>query len=202
MYIKQSIIFTPYAELSIMNEKVFESLFLTIHFEGKRLSNVYRPPRNDNLGLRGFFDSINLVLSELDKTKSKCFLMGDLNFNLLDLSDEKTEQFTDIMFNYNFYPLINKSTGITDSSFSTIDHIWTNVSNTSIKSGIITHCVADHLPVIQVANLGSFKTNSVSKVRWHALSNFKRFSVSLENANLRNVVNQDNPDNCFMNLYD
>ena len=96
--------------------------------------------------------------------------MGDLNRNLLDLSDKKTEQFTDIMFNYNFYPLINKPTRITDSSSSAIDHIWTNVSNTSIKSGIIAHCAADHLPVIQVSNLGKIKTNSVSKVRCYALS--------------------------------
>ena len=69
MYIKQSIIFTPYAELSIMNEKVFESLFVTIHFEGKKLvcGTVSRSPRNDNLGSRGFFDSINLILGELNK---------------------------------------------------------------------------------------------------------------------------------------
>ena len=124
MYIKQSLIFTPYAELLIMHGKLFESLFVTIHFEGKRLirDTVYRPPRNDNLGLSGFFDFIKLVLCELNETKSKCFLMGDLNFNLLDLSDKKTEQFTDIMFSYNFYPLINKPTRITDSSSSTIGH--------------------------------------------------------------------------------
>ena len=59
MYIKQSIIFTPCSKLLIMNKKVFESLFVTIHFEGKRLvcGTVYRPPRNNNLELRlkGFF---------------------------------------------------------------------------------------------------------------------------------------------------
>ena len=90
--------------------------------------------------------------------------MGDLNFNLLDLSDKQTEQFTDTMFNYNFYPLINKPTRITDSSSSAIDHIWTNLSNTSIKSGIIAHCVADHLTVIQVSIIGKIKTNSVPNV--------------------------------------
>ena len=180
MYIKQSIIFTPYAELSIMNEKVFVSLFVTMHYEGKRLvcGTAYRSFRNDNLGLRGFFDSINLALGELDKIKSKCSLMRDLNFNLLNLSNKKTEQFTDNMFDYNFYPLITKPTRITDSNSSTIDHFWTNVSDTSIKSGIIAHCVADHLPVILVSNLGKFKTNSVSKVRWYALSNLRKFSAS------------------------
>ena len=106
------------------------------------------------------------------------------------------------MVNYNFYPLINIPTRITDSSFSAIDHIWTNVSNTSIKSGIIAHCVADHLPVIQVSNLGKFKTNSDSNIRWYALSSLRKYSASLENADLCNVENQDNRDNCFKNLYD
>ena len=204
MYIKQSLIFTPYAELSIMHEKLFESLFVTMHFEGKRLicGTVYRPPRNDNLGLSGFFDSIKLVLGELIKTQSKCFLMGNLYFNLLDFSDKKIEQFTDITFNYNFHPLINKPTRITDSSSSAIDYTWTNVSNTGIKSGIIAHCVADHLPVIHASNLGKIKTNLVSHVRWYAVSNLRKFSASLENADLCNAKNQDNPDNCFKNLYD
>ena len=35
MYIKQSLIFTPYAELSIMHEKRFESLFVTTHLKVK-----------------------------------------------------------------------------------------------------------------------------------------------------------------------
>ena len=58
------------------------------------------------------------------------------------------------------------------------------------------------LPVIQVSNLEKIKTNSVSKVRCYALSNLKKSSASLKNADLCNVENQDNPDNCFKNLYD
>ena len=104
--------------------------------------------------------------------------------------------------NYNFYPLINKPTRITDSSSSAIDRIWTNVSNTSIESGIIAHCIVDHLPVIQVSNLGKIKTNPVPNVRCYALSNLRKFRASLENADLCNVENQDNPDYCFKNLHD
>ena len=128
--------------------------------------------------------------------------MGNLNFNSLDLSNKKTKQSTDIIFNHNFYPLINKPTRITDSSSSIIAHIWTNVSNTCIKSGIIAHCVADHLAVIQVSNLGKIKTNTVPNVSWYALSNLTKFSISLENADLCNVKNQDNPENCFKNFND
>ena len=66
MYIKQNIIFTLYAELSIMNEKVLNFYLLQYILKAKRLvcGTVYRPPRNDNLGIRGFFDSINLALGE------------------------------------------------------------------------------------------------------------------------------------------
>ena len=59
--------------------------------------------------------------------------------------------------------------------------------------------MADHLPVIQVSNYGKFKTDSVSKVTYFAL---REFSASLENADLSNIENQDNLDNCFKNLYD
>ena len=62
--------------------------------------------------------------------------------------------------------------------------------------------MADHLPVIQVSNLGKIKSSLVSNVRWYALSNLGKFSASLENADLCNVKNQNNPDNCFKNLYD
>ena len=49
MYMKQNLIFALCPELSLMHEKSFESLFVTIQFEGRRLicGTVYRPPRND-----------------------------------------------------------------------------------------------------------------------------------------------------------
>ena len=128
-------------------KKFWKSLFINVQFEGRNLTcgTIYRPHHSDTGGLTCFFEDIDLIFKELNKTKKKCFLMGDFNINLLDSSDNNTQLFTDAMFNSNFYPLINKPTRITSSSASTIDHIWTNVTNTCINSGIITHCVTDHL---------------------------------------------------------
>ena len=39
-------------------------------------------------------------------------------------------------------------------------------------------------------------------MRWYAPSNLRKFSAFLKNADLGNVENQNNPDNCFQNLYD
>ena len=112
---------------------------------------------------------------------------GRLNFNLLNLLDKNTEMFTDAMFNNNFYPLTNKPTRITDSHSSTIDHIWTNIMVTNITNGIIAHCVADHLPVLQVCKFGKLKICSVPKTRSFVLCNIQKFKSSLETADFSNM---------------
>ena len=142
-----------------------------------------------------------MIFKELNKTKNKCFLMGDFNINLLDSSDNNTLWFTDVMFNSNFYPLINKPIRITSSCASTIDHVWTNVTNTCINSGIITHCVADHLPVMQVSQFGKLKTSSIPVIRSFAQSNLLDFKSLLENIDLNHVTESNDPDKSFSNLY-
>ena len=204
MYITQNLIFAPSPELSLMHEKSFESLFVTTQFEGRRLicGTVYRPPRDDSLRLTCFFQNLIMVLTEISKIKNKCFIMGDFNFNLLNLLDKNTEMFTEAMFNNNFYPLINKPTRITGFHSSTIDHIWTNIMVTNITSGIIVHGVADHLPVLQVCKFGKLKICSVPKTRFFALCNIQKFKSSLESADISDIFDCTDPDSCFKMLHD
>ena len=110
--------------------------------------------------------------------------------------------FTDAMFNNNFYPLTNKPTRITDSHSSTIDHIWTNIMATNITSGIIVHCVADHLPVLQVCKFGKLKLCSVPKTRSFALCNIQKFKSSLETADVSDIFDRTDPDSYFKMLHD
>ena len=139
-----------------------------------------------------------MVFKELSKTKNKCFLMGDFNTSLLDSSDNTTQLFTDAMFNSNFYPLINKPTRTTSLCASTMDHIWTNITNTCINSGNITHCVADHLPVMQVSQFGKLKTSSIPVIRSFAQSNLLDLKSSLENINSNDVTEPNNPDKSLL----
>ena len=80
--------------------------------------------------------------------------MGDFNIDLLNLNNQQTELFTNTMFSFNYYPLINKPTRLGETSSTAIDHIWTNITNTKVKSGIIVHNIADHFPVVQCSALG------------------------------------------------
>ena len=90
----------------------------------------------------------------MDKSKNKCFIMVDFNIDLLDVKNENTETYVESMFDYNFYPLVNKPTRITKDRCSCIDHILTNMIGSQIKSAIVAHEISDHLPVIQVSNVG------------------------------------------------
>ena len=88
MYIKKDVVFSVVSELTIMNEQIFESLFIVVHFETKSIicgrPTICRPPKIDALSVSNFFDDLKFVLSELKKSKNKSYLMGDLNLNLLD----------------------------------------------------------------------------------------------------------------------
>ena len=105
------------------------------------------------------------------------------------------------MFNSNFYPLINKPTRNPSFCASTIDHIWTNFTNTCIISGNITHCVADHLPVMQVSQFGKLKKSSIPVIRSFAQSNLLDLKSLLENIDLNDVTEPNDPDKSFSNIY-
>ena len=109
-----------------MKEKLFESVFFNIEFCNKTLlvACLYRSPSND--------------------ARSNAIFVSTLK-NCLNLVVNK---FTKIMCENCYSTLINKPTRITDSSASVLDHMKTNIYDESIKSGIITSPISDHLPVL------------------------------------------------------
>ena len=82
------------------------------------------------------------------------------------------------MYDHSFYPIINKPTRITQNSSTCIDHIWTNIHAKIIKSAIITHKIADHLPVVQSTKISNFKT-ALPKTRYFSKQNCARFIRAL-----------------------
>ena len=73
--------------------------------------------------------------------------MGDMNHDLGNIENPIVDQFKDEMFGESFYSLINPPPRITATSSTTIDHIWTNITNKNILSGILVDNIADHLPI-------------------------------------------------------
>ena len=97
-------------------------------------------------------------------TKHKCFILGEFNFELLDSFYQLTKSFTDIMFSFNYYPLINKPTRITENKLYYRSHLYQHNQH-QISSGINTHSIADHLPIIQISVIGELTYHEKNVIR-------------------------------------
>ena len=69
-------------------------------------------------------------------------MCGDFNIDLLKSESCKpTQEFTDMMFAFGFYPLITKPTRISLNSATLIDNIFTNVMYSSTNGVIVTDSI-------------------------------------------------------------
>ena len=72
----------------------------------------YRSPKHNKEAFSQFLCELKNTLTTLNKPKNKCFIMGNFNIDLLDIQNVSTETYVELMFDYNYYPLINKPTRI------------------------------------------------------------------------------------------
>ena len=129
--------------------------------------------------------------------------MGDLNYALLQDSHTFTDDFVDIMYNHSFYPIRNKPTRITQSSSTCTDHIWTNIHDKNLSSAIITHKIADHLPVIQRTKIINIKT-ALLYTRNFSKRNCTLFNEALSDIDPFDILHHKSADNAmdsFMQQY-
>ena len=148
---KKAINYTLRYDLSHMDQGIFESLFIDIQLGKDKITcgTIYCSPKQDKVSNIQFQVQQNNVLNTINASKNKAYIIGDLTNVLLQDSHTFTDNFVDTMYDHSFYPIINKPTRITQNSSTCIDHIWTNIQDKIIKSAIITHKIADHLPVAQ-----------------------------------------------------
>ena len=90
------------------------------------------------------------------------------------------------------------SSRITDLSASVLDHMWTNIYDESIKSGIITSPISDHLPVFMCLNCDSQpKSPTPSLTRCFSSTNINKFNSLLENIDISLILNITLPNSAF-----
>ena len=157
LYIKKTINCTLRNDLTLMNEGIFESLFIDTQFGNDKITcgTIYRAPKQDRFSNNQFKVQLKNALSTLNVFKNKAYIMGDLNYDLLQDSHTFTDDFVDIMYDHSFYPIMNKPTRITQSSSTCIDHIWTNIHDKNISSS--------YLFIYQVTSYHKKKTATSSR---------------------------------------
>ena len=121
---------------------------LEVHSETNIIVGViYRPPNTD---MKLFSELMTNVFERLQRENKLCYLMGDYNLDLLKHEiHPQTSDFLDIIYSYNYIPLITRPTGRKEQSGTLIDNIFTNnlaELGTSIHGLLVTD-ISDHLPI-------------------------------------------------------
>ena len=92
-------------------------------------------------------DYLKPLNEKLSSENKKCFISGDFNFDLLDVSiHNETFNFFDTMMGNFMIPTITLPTKINTIKSTVIDNIFTNHLHPDMKTGNFTIGISDHLP--------------------------------------------------------
>ena len=97
LLVKQPLAYCVREDVSFCNEFI-ESLFIEVHLHNQPKKNdvvigvIYRPPDTD---INSFVAIITDILSVIKAERKTCYLLGDFNINLINVS------------NHNLYLLLN-----------------------------------------------------------------------------------------------
>ena len=143
-----------------MHEKLFESIFITLELKNVSIigGTIYRSSSHDTGSNQIFFDNLKETL-ESTKSHHKCFIFGDLHYNLLQYDNNMVNDLMHIMSDNSFYSLINKLTRITDTSATILDHVWTNLYSENVKTGVFLHPISHYLSVLTCYYTNQVKHN-------------------------------------------
>ena len=195
-YIAEHLHHTKIESVSIMKEKIFESLFLNIDIDGKSIicGSLYRSPNSND---DSFIENLEYVLKECSKLNKRIIMMGDLNYNLLASNSIRVNTCIDKFFEFGMYPLVNIPTRITDTSGSVLDHVWTNIVDTPVKSAVIVNPVSDHLPVYVNMGIKTQKQDVIVEKRIFSDKNVHLFNSALTEMYISDILQL----NCTNNAY-
>ena len=156
-----------------------ESLFIEIHFPLQKnciIGIVYRDLKSSIPDINTHF---NTLLENNQRENKNVYIMGDMNIDFLKCSSVKSvNDFTNIIYNNSFQPVIDKPTRITNSSATLIDNILTNVVSNETHTGIFYNDTTDHLPIYFISS------NYTHQNRCHAGESAFPCQISVNEANI------------------
>ena len=142
---------------------------------------IYRMPDSS---VDVFNERICDIMNVITKEKKICYLVGDLNIDLLKHEEHRpTSDFVDILYANNMFPLIVKPTRVTDKSVTLIDHIMTNNFDvfSRHKQGILMSSISDHYAIFHIAGNAQFQPS---------VSNHKTLMRDMRHRNIQKFVHE------------
>ena len=95
---------------------------------------------------------LSTTIESIHSSNKLVYLMGDFNIDLLKKDVHNiSEHFSNMLHSFNFFPLINSPTRVTETSSTLIDNIFTNYLSEH-TSGVICSDLSDHYPIFTIIN--------------------------------------------------
>ena len=118
---------------------------------------VYRPPTGN---MSKFMDGLNVVLNDLDLTKTELFILGDINIDYKSSKLCKKLKVKNFETKFNIRQLIDTYTRITNTTSTLLDWIYTSADYIS-DCGVVNYNISDHLPTFVIRKK---KRNKIKKI--------------------------------------
>ena len=128
----------------------------------------YRPPSDQ-------IDIFESVLQEIELENKDLVILCDVNCDLLlDTPDYQTRKLNGVCSSFDLQQLITEATGVTESTETLLDHIYTNSIDKVNSSGVIHTGLSDHSMIY--VNLGKTKKMPTHKHKYKTNRSFKKFT--------------------------
>ena len=116
--------FSIVEELTSINEKIFDSIFIKIDIQNIDIlcGNMYRSPSNNIHSNEAFIKTLHNCPDIIGPNK-KCFIVGDLNYNLMNHDNIHVLNFTKLMLEKSYFLVFNLPSRIFDSNATVSDYI-------------------------------------------------------------------------------
>lgn len=206
MFIREEYVYEIRQDLSIFIPNVFESLFVEVRRENKRLivGVIYRPNSPPLASAEIFNDKILEITGKISQSNVEAIILGDHNINLLHFEhDNQTNLFLDTMIAHGFLPVITKPTRVTPTSATLIDHSFVRVGRDwqcRIRSGIVVGDISDHFATLTCLSSNKFKPvghNENFNVRKFSENNILTFKTLLNDYSFNEVLQCTSTDEAY-----
>ena len=127
-----------------------ESFWIKVNSPNSTISHVidtiYCHPTNN---IKGFTETLNDILSEMNKSHANYFILGDLNINTdkFAMGSNYSSNYLNMLTSNSVTSLLTKPTRVTPSTAIRIDHVLTNENRLILTPFAIKYTLPHHYPI-------------------------------------------------------
>ena len=198
LLIQEHIPYKVREDLSFMHDAI-ECVFVEATVSKKVLVGViYRPPGRS---IDVFNEQLKCIFDMLSNVSFPCYLMGDVNINLINHASHKhTGDYLDLIYSSGYIPLINRPTRVTSQTATLIDHILSNnVIGKSLYQGVLLTDITDHYPVFSITHDDSINNEDNEYVIFRNMKkeNYDKFHQFISDIDWTSITNITSCEHAF-----